>query len=108
MSDSAPPIAVNFSRYGNSANYCREGWCAPAAIHTCTSGPSSSLELPRPDRPGCYLLRFDVSPDTADTHPLFGHLTVLVNGTEVGCFTIPERAILDCPVPWELIARSPL
>lgn len=105
MYDSSLELAVNFSCYGNSLQYCRAGWCAPEPIYTRTSGPESYLELPRPDTPGEYILRFDVLPlpESASGQKL----TIAVNGTEIGGFEVRERVTVECPVGWELIDQAP-
>src|SRR5579885_1916770 len=104
MFEPAPPLALDFSRYGNSAQYCRDGWLAPEATQTWTAGPVSALEVPTPELPGEYLLRFDLSPPPAVAAAVVRELTVLVNDIEVGHFVVRQRVCLDCVVDWAVIA----
>lgn len=108
LTDASPlELAVDFGRYGNSAKYCRQGWRAPEPTHTWTSGPSSRLELPRPWRPGRYLLQFDLVSPVERGRSEAQLLAVLANGTEIGKCDVRERVDFRCPIEWNLIEASP-
>jgi hypothetical protein len=103
--DSKDTLKIDFGARGNSTQYCREGWCSPEARHTWTSGIESVLELPRPDKPGTYLLDMAVGPFVYKAKIPAQHLSVVVNGNEVGSFEVTEPTELECKLPWALVAQ---
>ena len=99
-------LVIDFGRTGNSAAYRRAGWSDPELRHTWTIGRESTLEFPRPVLPGDYRLVLEVGPFLWRDRLPAQHLTVCVNGREVGDFAISRVEAVECPVPWPLIARS--
>ena len=95
---------VRFGRDGNLPEYGITGWGAADERVTWTSGEDSRLWLPRPAKPGSYALKLSVRPSPGEDRGAERTLTVLVNGQNVGDFAVAASALLECRLPWELIA----
>ena len=95
-------IAVEFGDRGNSAQYCRGGWSAPEHGHTWTTGLESVIELPRPERPGAYLLHLTLAPFVWKEKLPAQKLTLVINGREIKTSTVRERTSIEYRLPWEL------
>jgi hypothetical protein len=95
-------IAIEFSDRGNCAQYCRGGWSAPESQHTWTTGFESVIELPRPERPGAYLLNLTLAPFVWKEKLPAQRLIVVINGREIKTSIVRERTSIECKLPWEL------
>lgn len=98
-------LVIDFGRSGNSDNYRRSGWSEPEPRHTWTIGPESTLEFPRPAAAGTYMLVIELGPFVWKDRIPAQHLTVLVNGSEIGEFAVREPAALECTIPWDVIEK---
>jgi hypothetical protein len=96
-------FVIDFGRNGNSDSYRRSGWSEPEPRHTWTIGPESTLEFPRPSVPGTYLMVLELGPFVWKDELPAQHLSVLVNGSEIGEFAVREATVLECVVDWPLI-----
>jgi GT2 family glycosyltransferase len=96
-------IAIDFGQDGNSHLFRKDGWSEPEPRYTWTAGLSSSLEIPRPDEQGEYLLELNVHPFIADGRIAAQKLRVTVNDFEVGDFEIRVTSSLECLLPWDLL-----
>ena len=77
-------FAIDFGQDGNSHLFRKEGWSEPEPRYTWTTGLASSLELPRPEEPGEYLLELNVHPFISDGKISSQKLRVMINDAEVG------------------------
>jgi GT2 family glycosyltransferase len=107
MHDFDSPLVLTFGRYGNGHEYCRQGWREPELTHTWTSGLYSRIELPRPKKPGRYVLQFDIAPPLGVPGAAPQKLSVSINAAEIGSFDVRTRASIQCPIDWKLIKRAP-
>jgi hypothetical protein len=96
-------LVIDFAAGGNSEGYRRSGWYAPEPRHSWTQGIESTLEFPRPNVPGAYLMLLELGPLVWPEKLPVQRLTVLVNGSEVGDFALREIGTVECRVPWALI-----
>src|SRR5215469_6894622 len=103
---SGDDLIIDFGWTGNSAAYRRVGWADPEPRHTWTLGQESTLEFPRPAGRGDYKLVLDVGPFLWQDRLTAQHLAVSINDQEVGRFAIKAVGVVECPVPWRLIAVS--
>jgi hypothetical protein len=102
LADLNAKLIVDFGASGNSHEYLRAGWYRAEPNHTWTDGVESAIEIPRPSRPGVYLLDTVVAPfvwDGRSSQPL----TVEINGTEVGTYTVRNKMTIECRLPWFLL-----
>ena len=97
-------LAIEFSAGGNSADYRRGGWSNAELRHTWTIGTDSALELPRPGAPGTYTLSVKLAPYLWKEKLQAQRLVVTVNGSEVGSYVVRKATVLECQLPWALIA----
>jgi len=84
MDDRDGELVIDFGRSGNSDAYRRSGWSEPEPRHTWTVGAESALEFPRPAIPGTYTLVLELGPFVWKEQLPVQHLTVSVNGSEIG------------------------
>jgi hypothetical protein len=98
-------LVVDFSRDGNARDHCGAGWSDPEERHTWTIGRSSSLELPRSSLAGDYAMTIELWPFRNPDMP-GQRLTIVVNGSEVGEFIVVEKGVVDCAVPWPVLAAG--
>lgn len=96
-------FAIDFGQDGNSHLFRKEGWSEPEPRYTWTTGLASSLELPRPEEPGEYLLELNVHPFISDGKISSQKLRVMINDAEVGDFDIRVTSSLECLLPWDLL-----
>ncbi len=96
-------FAIDFGQDGNSHLFRKEGWSEPEPRYTWTTGLASSLELPRPDEPGEYLLELNVHPFISDGKISSQKLRVTINDAEVGDFDVRVTSSLECLLPWDLL-----
>ncbi|HWB51435.1 MAG TPA: glycosyltransferase family 2 protein [Stellaceae bacterium] len=64
---------------------------------------ASSLELPRPEEPGEYLLELSVHPFVSEEKVPAQKLRVVINNAEVGDFDVRVTSSLECLLPWNLL-----
>jgi hypothetical protein len=101
--DDTAELVIDFGAGGNSEGYCRTGWYAPEPRHSWTQGVESTLEFPRPNVPGTYLMLLELGPFVWQEKLPAQSLSVLINGSEVGNFALREVGTVECRVPWALI-----
>jgi len=101
--DDISELVIDFGAGGNSEAYRRTGWNAPEPRHSWTQGVESTLEFPRPNVPGTYLMLIELGPFVWQQKLPAQRLSVLANGREIGNFTLREIGILECRIPWALI-----
>jgi hypothetical protein len=101
-------LAIEFSGSGNSGSYCAVGWSAPEQGWQWAVGPEASMLVPRPDRPGDYLLTVELRPFLARPHLLRQRMTIEVNGVSLASFEAgnPEPSVRSCIVPSEVVAKD--
>ena len=104
MNTGSPGFAIDFGQGGNSHLFRKEGWSEPEPRYTWTTGLASSLELPRPNEQGEYLLELNVHPFTSDGKISTQKLHVMVNDSEIADFEVRVTSSLECLVPWNLLA----
>lgn len=96
-------FVIDFGRGGNSDSYRRAGWSEPEPRHTWTIGTESTLEFPRPAVSGDYIMTIELGPFVWKEALPTQHLTILVNGSEVGEFAVETATTLECNIPRRLI-----
>ena len=96
-------LRIDFGARGNSAPYRRTGWYPSEQRHTWTMAGASSLELPRPQRAGIYLLAMTLAPFVWKDRLPVQQLTVRINGTVVATFALSEMSSIECRLPWSLL-----
>src|SRR5204863_5377033 len=104
----AAGVSIEFSASGNSDAYCSTGWSAPEERWQWAIGPEARMLVPRPDRPGNYLLTVKLRPFLAKPQLARQRLTIEVNGAPLASFEAgnPEPAVRSCLVPSGVIARG--
>jgi hypothetical protein len=98
-------LEIDFSVSGDSHIYRESGWAQPEAKHIWTVGNESRLQLDRPARRGDYVLTLKCAPFVWRDKIPTQRLTVEVNGVQVGSFSLKKQELLECPVPWDVIAK---
>jgi len=96
-------LVIDFAAGGNSEAFRRTGWNASEPRHSWTQGRESTLEFPRPNVPGTYLMLIELGPFVWQQKLPAQRLSVLVNGREIGNFTLREAGTVECRIPWALI-----
>jgi hypothetical protein len=104
MNSGGRELLVDFGVAGNGRCFCRSGWSQAEPRHTWTLGRESTLELPQPAEPGAYRLLIELGPFVWTDKLHVQRLAVLVNGRQVGEFALSEVALVDCTVPWSILA----
>src|SRR5258705_9647697 len=84
---------------GNSEAFRRTGWNAAEPRHSWTQGRESTLEFPRPNVPGAYLMLIELGPFVWRGEVPAQRLSVLVKRRENGKFTPPQIRPPPCPIP---------
>jgi hypothetical protein len=87
--DDISELVIDFGAGGNSEAYRRTGWNSPEPRHSWTQGVESTLEFPRPNVPGTYLMLIELGPFVWQQKLPAQRLSVLVDGREIGNFTLP-------------------
>jgi hypothetical protein len=77
-------LTIDLGVGGNSADYLLGGWSHPERGFAWTSGPTSSLRLPRPAAPNGWVLEIDCSPYLHPPALQAQTLIVRVDGKEIG------------------------
>ena len=98
--DDVSELVIDFGAGGNSEAYRRTGWNSPEPRHSWTQGVESTLEFPRPNVPGTYLMLIELGPFVWQQKLPAQRLSVLANGREIDNFTLREIGILECRIPW--------
>jgi hypothetical protein len=105
-------LTTGFGREGDGQAYLGEGWAAPEAGFTWTTGAESLLAIPLPDRGdagGDLVLSLDTVPFVHPTGLPHQRLSVLCNDSVIGSATIGRPALLAFRIPAALIpAEGPL
>jgi len=101
--DDTSELVIDFAAGGNSEAFRRTGWYASEPRHSWTQGRESTLEFPRPNVPGTYLMLIELGPFVWREKLPAQRLSVLVNGREIGNFTLREAGTVECRIPWALI-----
>jgi hypothetical protein len=105
-----PPaaLAIEFSSAGNSGSYCAVGWSAPEQGWQWAVGPEARMLVPRPERPGDYLLTVKLRPFLAQPHLPRQRMTIEVNGVPLASFEAgnPEPSVRSCIVPSEIVTKD--
>src|SRR5579885_2880091 len=104
MQSGGQEVLIHFGAAGNGGAFCRSGWSQAEPRHTWTLGRESTLELPRPAQAGAYRLLIELGPFVFEDKLPAQRLAVLVNGTRVGDFVLSEVALIECAVPWPVVA----
>jgi len=103
MDDRDGELVIDFGRSGNSDAYRRSGWYEPEPRHSWTQGSESTIEIPRPNVAGDYVMVLEVGPFLWKEKLAAQRLTVLVNGSELADFVLREVSALEVHIPWELV-----
>src|SRR6267154_821730 len=101
--DDTSELVIDFAAGGNSEAFRRTGWNAAEPRHSWTQGRESTLEFPRPNVPGAYLMLIELGPFVWREKLPAQRLSVLVNDREIGNFTLREAGTVECRIPWALI-----
>lgn len=104
MQSGSQELLIDFGVAGNGGTFCRSGWSQAEPRHTWTLGRESTLELPPPREPGAYRLLIELGPFVWKDKLEVQRLAVLVNGVQVGEFALREVTLVDCVVPWSVLA----
>lgn len=95
---------IFFEAGGNSDAFRRDGWSKPEQRWTWTADPSCTLEFPRPAAQGDHVLRIQVRPFIVPERVQYQRVELAINDTMVATGIVREVSILECEVPWELLA----
>lgn len=105
MQSGGQELLIDFGVAGNGGAFCRSGWSQAEPRHTWTLGRESTLELPQPRKPGAYRLLIELGPFVWKDKLEVQRLVVSVNGLQIGEFALREVTLVDCVVPWSVLAR---
>ncbi len=97
---------LDFAAHGNAAARCLSGWSTPEPAETWTVGIESQLSLPPPTVRGTYVLVLTLRPMLAPGLPA-QQLRVFVNDVLVGEFSIEDRTVRACLIPWAVFGLAP-
>jgi len=98
-------LTLKFSRQGTGNQYCLDGWLPADEDNRWTTGFYSTLQLPRPEKRGAYILGLRLKPHLGSAFSR--RLRVEVNGFRVAEFEIRNPSSLECVLPWSVIANEP-
>src|SRR5215472_2772841 len=104
MQNSGQELVIDFGVAGNGGTFRRSGWSQAESRHTWTVGRESVLELPPPAEPGTYRLLIELNPFVWKEKLAAQRLTVFINGAMIGEFELREVTVVDCTVPWSVLA----
>lgn len=99
----AEDLEIKFSHAGGSSAYLGAGWSPPEGIGAWMTGAQSTLVLPRPERPGDYLLALELQSLLAPGRHDFQRLSVRVNGAVVCNQVLHGNGVVQCWVPWSVL-----
>jgi hypothetical protein len=97
-------LTITFAIGGNSRPFMREGWSGNERNFTWTAADRAVLQVPRPPGPAIHLLRLIAAPFTAQGQLSSQRVELVVNGETVGHDTVRDLSVLECEIPWDLIA----
>ncbi len=101
----AEELEIGFGQSGNCADHQGIGWSTREPDGVWMVDGESTLTLPRPARPGDYLLSLDVESLVGPGHE-FQRLSVRVNGVSVGSQVMRAGGVVQCWVPWPVLAEA--
>ncbi len=93
-----------FHNGGNGGEVRREGWAVPEREFTWTNAGQAIIDLPRPEDASDYILRIHCAPFVANGVLPVQRIIILVNDEEIGVVRSQDRSILDCDLPWSILA----
>ena len=89
---------------GNGCDISRAGWAVPEREFTWTNGNEAVLELPRPETAADYVLRIHCMPFIVNGALSSQNISLTVNGSEGNAVRCRDVSILDCDLPWSVLA----
>lgn len=92
-------FAVDFSAGGNARPLIRDGWSVQEDSHVWSIGPRSTMTLPAPHETGRYALELDLMALILPGFVVARPLTIIIDGTPAGTFSIVGFARIICPLP---------
>ena len=101
------PVAIDlgFGRDGGATHLLGAGWALPEPNFTWSEGDHSTLRLDRPTQERDYTLLLIVRAFVWEAVLPFQRVKVAVNGRDVGGVEIVGFSVLECRLPWELLAE---
>ncbi len=102
----AETLEIGFGFPGNSQPFQDAGWSIRETHGAWMLDGESTLVLPRPEQPGDYLLELDLASLLVPERK-FQRLSVRVNGVGVCNHVLRGEAVVQCWVPWSLLAGPP-
>ncbi len=103
----ADDLVITFRHPGNGPEFAGVGWSTHEPDGVWMVDGESTLLVPRPERPGDYLLELDLGSLRVPERP-FQRLSVAVNGAVVGTHVLRGDAVVQCWVPWPVLAGPPV
>lgn len=103
----AEDLEITFRHPGNSLDFEGAGWSTHEPDGAWMVDDESTLLVPRPEQPGDYLLELELGSLRVPQRP-FQRLSVLVNGALVGSQVLRGDALVQCWVPWPVLAGPPV
>ncbi len=101
----AEELEIEFGRSGSGPDHQGIGWSTREPDGVWMVDGESTLALPRPARPGDYLLSLDVETLVGPGHE-FQRLSVRVNGVSVGSQVMRAGGVVQCWVPWPVLGEA--
>ncbi|HEX7389883.1 MAG TPA: glycosyltransferase family 61 protein, partial [Acidiphilium sp.] len=92
-------LSVDFAAGGNAQSHIRDGWSVQEDNHVWSIGPHSTMHLSAPHGAGRYVLELDVLALTMPEFVVARPLTIIINGTPAGAFSIAGFAHITCLLP---------
>ena len=102
----AEELEITFGHAGNAAACQGEGWSTDEPDGVWMVDAASTLVVPRPERPGDYLLELALG-SLQVPQRAFQRLSVAVNGAGVGTQVLRGDALVQCWVPWPALRDPP-
>ncbi|MGI4975776.1 MAG: hypothetical protein ACRYG6_02410 [Janthinobacterium lividum] len=103
----AEDLVITFRRPGNGPDFLGAGWSTHEPDGMWMLDDESTLLVPRPEQAGDYLLELELGSLLVPQRP-FQRLSVQVNGAVVGSQVLRGDTVVQCWVPWPLLAGPPL
>jgi len=94
----------SFGEAQNGAEVTGQGWAMPEASFTWSNAGEATIDLPTPTIPGDYILHIRCSPYAVADLNKTQRVVLTINGKEIGTMRLSEIAVLDCDLPWPMIA----
>jgi hypothetical protein len=102
-----PAAVLDFAGEGSTGDLALEGWSKAEASFRWTDGSRAVIQFARPDRPGDYKLACAVKPFTVKDKIIVQRARVSLNGHFLGTASIAAAGVLECSLPWRLLADHP-